>query len=865
MIRTHKPTGHHWTCASHFQQSKQYRNLDAQDWDPPHAKALVTDPDDKLPVASRVAKRQKVETLANDFLEGKPLFISSACANGLELTATVDKVLFEKKLDWDELVDDYDPDLWADGEDGWTALRKRSKARAVLKSTRTRSKSSRQSAVSRTVEASRVVETPFAPGRRLSTTLRPKVSTAPSEDALARAAELRARKVSLVAKTAERPEALLPVIGQVTHSAPPTARATSSFRQCTSSRPFDPTTPAETTMADELRLSRTDSPSHRPRAFTLPVESFSSETTVEDELEQLAPSEPITYDSTAMELCTAEQNIPSSHLAATTAPTARSQSTAIASKMNSTWTPINDKQAQRPNDMLNTHGAISSGFDLLSTTTSVAASSAMKLAKTPKTRSAAKSTPQGTARSPHKKATLTPGDDRESSQRSNQSRLTSSFKTSKSEHITVEKSQNGSTPFVYRKKTRASKDKDANSTDDEFAPDEQRRSLPSAQVTPKPRSSSAFPSVSAAPPTLDKSFEQVSSLGPALNMALVGEHVNKKLPNSPGSARRSSSVKKALRSEMRLSGADLSRAPGEPSSSQPMEDDNNSPATAGVYEDHSAATRQVSKRRSIGQWPGTQVLLSKAQHDLFMSPDKVTIATAAAPSELEDHSHLTELDQPGDMRRPLRQLSQECLPGTQALMNDWSPWSTVKKAKPGKRASFAPSPLVAKDKSSPVGTVERSLRSGSKTSLPTGRLPEAKQRRSSLRFSTSTAETPLPPQRKEPANTASEITTSRSTDLSAVSPNRNGAMSQSIYGPTPGTAASKNITFDFSAISFATTAARDVTDLDDSMADWDAHDQASSFHNAQRPSSGPSPEAMMNELATEFLSTADIDGVLGKL
>ena len=77
MIRTHKPTGHHWTCASHFQQSKQYRNLDAQDWHAPSAKTLVADPDDDLPTSLRVAKRRRVEQLANDFLEGQPLFISS--------------------------------------------------------------------------------------------------------------------------------------------------------------------------------------------------------------------------------------------------------------------------------------------------------------------------------------------------------------------------------------------------------------------------------------------------------------------------------------------------------------------------------------------------------------------------------------------------------------------------------------------------------------------------------------------------------------------------------------------------------------------------------------------------------------------
>jgi hypothetical protein len=49
------------------------------------------------------------------------------------------------------------------------------------------------------------------------------------------------------------------------------------------------------------------------------------------------------------------------------------------------------------------------------------------------------------------------------------------------------------------------------------------------------------------------------------------------------------------------------------------------------------------------------------------------------------------------------------------------------------------------------------------------------------------------------------------------------------------------------------------------MADWSSHDKISFLHNAQRTSVDPPPEEVLADMATEFLSTADIDGVLGKV
>lgn len=844
MIRTHRPSGHHWTCASHFQQSKQYRNLDAHDWHAPSAKTLVADPDDDLPASMRVAKRRKVEQLANDFLEGQPLFISSAIANGPDLTATVDKVLFEKRLTWDELLEDHDEDLWADGEDGWAMLRKRRKARAALKKSRSQSRDPRRSTRSHIDAVPQISEAIQVPDSCPPARVRQNISLAPSEEALTMAAKLRARKGSLLAKTAERPELLLPPTGQFSQSAPPTARATSSFKQCSSSRPFNPNTPAETTMADELRLSRTDSPSHRPRAFIMPVESFSSETTVEDP--STGEGEPTATGSTAMELCTAEQNIVSSigvTPSVTNGIAAYSSLPANPGKTQSTWTPINENRSH------------------------LIATNASGSAKTPRVRSAEKASPQATKSRSQRKTGNTPASLESYSHRRSQSRLTSSFKASKSEFIAVEKSQNGTTPFVYRKKSKASKDADSRSPSNSPGKNGRRqspRSTESSGVTHNDQH--VLPSVSAAPPTLDLSFMQDSSFAPALNMALVDEHINRRLPNSPGSARRSSSVKRALRSEMRLSGADLSRAPGELSSSQPHEALEQPSHSRSVQGSVSAGTNHesYSNRTSTGQWPGTQVLLSRAQHDLFMSPDKLALAQAISPSEIrQDHVDSSEVPQLYTERAPLRQLSQEHLPGTQALMDNWSPWSTVKKSKPGKRASFVPSPLVGKNMVSPGDTSERSLSLGVRQAQVPERVHNIKQRRSSLRFATSTTETPLP-QRKAVADSTLPVATSHSTEASIQSPSASHAFSQSLYGRTQADT-SPGINLDFTSLSFAATAAQPITDADGSMADWSSHDKISFLHNAQRTSVDPLPETVLADVATEFLSTADIDGVMGRV
>jgi hypothetical protein len=347
-------------------------------------------------------------------------------------------------------------------------------------------------------------------------------------------------------------------------------------------------------------------------------------------------------------------------------------------------------------------------------------------------------------------------------------------------------------------------------------------------------------------------------------MTLVDEHINKKLPRDADPARHSSSVKKALRAEMRLSGADLSRAPDEPSSSQPSEHVEEREEIYLNSPSHDYGHNSRSKKRSTGEWQGTQVLLSRAQQDLFVSPEKAELShIAASPvvsrNEATDSSMRHQSQDIASTRQPLCQPSQEYLPGTQALIDKWSPWSTTKKVKPNKRTSFAPSPLAAR---APANIpTKHSLKSKNQPDPDfIERIQDTaiKQRRSSLRFSTSTstAESPVHSQRATPLHAPATITASRSTPSPSIGKH---ATSQSIYGPTQPDATSPEINLDLTNVSFAATAMQPpVACFDDTtiVTDWGSNVD---FAKYQQGSAEPLAETVLADVASTFLDTGHFD------
>ncbi|KAI7301307.1 hypothetical protein KC315_g16716 [Hortaea werneckii] len=282
------------------------------------------------------------------------------------------------------------------------------------------------------------------------------------------------------------------------------------------------------------------------------------------------------------------------------------------------------------------------------------------------------------------------------------------------------------------------------------------------------------------------------------DLSLMEEHMNSKLPQDPGSTGRSSGVKRALRKSMEEAGAIFDHVVGSPVSSQaktssgpdelgskpPLLETAARSSTArsegletqagqaqkesqdsGTSNDNLShqdlhSTGEMARRETSNgtqePWLGTQNMLYQAQRDLFVSPMKLpgtpslnldeTFASTAPPAESAN-------------RPPLRELSQENLPSTQAMMNAWSPWTAMKKPRAAQEplpAGAADSPLVP----TPLNRPQNKSVSDLKPPKPTAAEPAQgqtgpKHKRSSLRFSTNPTSPTRPSSRLDFAITKS--------------------------------------------------------------------------------------------------------------
>ncbi|KAK3638650.1 hypothetical protein LTR56_012956 [Elasticomyces elasticus] len=300
------------------------------------------------------------------------------------------------------------------------------------------------------------------------------------------------------------------------------------------------------------------------------------------------------------------------------------------------------------------------------------------------------------------------------------------------------------TPFMFRKRTTRSKGK-ASMDDTTIAglSTKQRRPMKflSSEDGPLKRAEAG---VSAEAPILDVSFGN-DSFAPRLNLALADEHPNAVLPGEPKSVGRSSVTKRAIRHELAEGGAEISRIEGELASSQ-IEglDEARALSFSAIRNVHAENVRHDAENHPSEapaaesvqtQWPGTQQLLHQAHDDFFKSPEKKNNhPTDHAVGTPDASSAGTRSAPPTTRREPLRTLSQETvvpmpLPSTQAMQEAWSPWSTVKKQKGVPVRVAGPSPTVT---------------SGRKSARLSNRsVVDAERRRSSLRFSTSTTDSPV--------------------------------------------------------------------------------------------------------------------------
>ncbi|KAI7234814.1 hypothetical protein KC330_g4638 [Hortaea werneckii] len=271
------------------------------------------------------------------------------------------------------------------------------------------------------------------------------------------------------------------------------------------------------------------------------------------------------------------------------------------------------------------------------------------------------------------------------------------------------------------------------------------------------------------------------------DLSLMEEHMNSKLPQDSGSTTRSSGVKRALRKSMEEAGAIFDHAAISPASSQvdshPAPDEQalgipllrtaacSSAARAeGLKTQASHAqqesqdsgtsnddighqtlrsTAEIARRETLSgtqePWLGTQNMLYQAQRDLFTSPEKPT----GTPSlNLDETFASTAPPAESANRPPLRELSQENLPSTQAMMNAWSPWTAVKKPRAAQESlptGAADSPLVPTLLNRPQNKSVSDLKQSKPNVEPAQGQTGRKNKRSSLRFSSKNTTSPTHP------------------------------------------------------------------------------------------------------------------------
>lgn len=898
MIRTHRPRGHIWTHASAFQQTEEFRNIRYEDCITPTSRILVPGPDEVLPGPERAANRRRIEKLADDFLNGDPLFISSArpCPDSLKATIAWNKKSSnEPKFVMPVVNRSNEPSaVWEDVEDDAVVLRRAATSKTTDAGYHAAFPLGKQDVTEVQAQAS------CGRTRRLKAA---KLTVGPSDEALKMAAALRARRVyranSEVPGSSRRSSRLLELMADdgKPRSEPRTDamnydRRTSSWLSRRKSHTIS--TYAEYDSGDELRLSRIETPSpsiqcrrplsssrtvHEPSprlqsthsgaiqetlsesdtASSLPEETASgSESSERKGSYHTAPA--VTEDHT--QDYTTQQD--SGLQEYSQAHTLRSHGIPITQ---ASWASVNEQtptgcEAASPHDPTSAPALakpVSAIQRSLHESAKLRSGKATRTTRLTSNSAKADQSPywgRRTRSSTYQGSSQTAG---ATSLSVDQQRYMGGFR---SVYTSEEAAANGSTPFMFRKRESELQSADNTRPGGDNAQRKQkgrrRVTFPSSVDTP----GSANPGerrvqdhpVDSNPPILDVSFEHDSSFAPKLNMALVDEHLNSVLPSAPGSSRTPSAVKKALRRELKNSGADFTRCASEsPPSSQQAEEE----PMQGNSNEASAPERAAPSQF----WPGTQVLLDQAQHDLFTSPEKQAVSAernhAATPT---DDARLHEEPTPVTMREPLKQLSQasqDPMPSTQQLMEQFQGFSTVKKPRGTYKESPLPTPTNVGRDQRRFGKARASSTMPSITPASLEPIHASERRSSSLRFSVSSTEQPAASSKRQQQTPAQQPTTDLATAGTAtpvpVSIRRSSSISaiKSSAVETPQLAAA------------STNEKSNLPSQSSSSAQY-----LPSFQAAQREPSqlrDPDLDRTVDELTTELLWMKDLEGVLSQV
>ncbi|KAI6862625.1 hypothetical protein KC343_g8029 [Hortaea werneckii] len=841
MIKTHKPRGHFWTNASVFQQSKEIRNINYEDCTPPATSILSQDPEDDLRPSERAAKRRRIETLADNFLNGEPLKLSCCRPTPASLKAAVEgneRSRKGQKWTWPEYEFSEDEnELWVDLDDSWPQIRQpkpkhsaRGNSRPGIPKCKTAEPATRRSDMDThsLMEVEEAQSTCKAVPRRTV----PKLSTQPSSEALSIAAALRNRNIHRAASEipprldsssqGNTPEEI--AVGS--QSAPTPAARPRYFRTrkpagtewlLRRNTVLHEVSPDES--VDELGRSTMGATPSRTQGEALvpgPGQEIEGLPELQQQVLQPVALGPGKSSADPLSLSFSQKMAAAAQEAGNRSP--RSSHTAIGGTSKGSQLAYRHSQDDSETRMLNKYGLSGSSR---TSWHAVNEGSSIPVANESSAAGVDEATPSpGTVRNDPedltegdngskkgRRATSTRKSAGSSRRQSDRSRAPISEGTDEvrrldpttARHGYTESgsAQEGGTPFMFRKKRGSKSDPpmaDPVSKGDKSA--QTRKSMQSA--TSKGISGAVinhqegdgeinFPGA----PQYNLKLKPYDSPTKEPDLSLMEEHMNSKLPQDPGSTERSSGVKRALRKSMEEAGATFDHVAVSPASSRAKTSPVSGELEPGISALGTAArsslarsealeaqedrdqhawqdsgtsnndtgrtslrgTAENARRETLNgsqePWLGTQNMLYQAQRDLFISPEKPT----GTPSlNLDETFASTAPPAESTNRPPLRELSQENLPSTQAMMNAWSPWTAMKKPRAAQEplpVAAGDSPLVPTPLSRPPNKSVSDLKQQNPTSGSAHGETGSKNRRSSLRFSSTNTVSPAQPSRLE--------------------------------------------------------------------------------------------------------------------
>ena len=816
MFKTHKPRGYSWTHASAFQQTKEFRDISYYECAAPTSRALTPNSDAVLSEGERRRKRRRIEKLADDFLNGQPLFISSArpCSEALKTTITWNqKSSTEPKFEFAQSTVPHEPSaLWQDVDDN-DAILGRHYTGSVDIHTRVKAKVSTLPAGSVDGDLEQpVLQAIPRPPRGLESA---NISTGPSSDALRKAAALRARKAYQVGR--EEEESPEPELASA-------RRLRNSDKKVELKRPKEwlswkehivvtaKSDYYEEECLDELRLSRIETPTNPPgrtrsSALSQHVARLvvSNQSRSGQDLDSDSPPVIVTPRiSETINLLPDESHDPE-HLVHDQANNACIESNSYHTAHEDTNIHSNDDQEGDNDEIRNGHSQTrllkSQGFEGASPTS---------------WRAVNQSQPQQCVNPMH---ASTDSRQSESAVGGNSTipvpPSTSARPRRSARHDVASQAQ---TVTQHRRPPTRPRDQAVYKTEPAsgLSPFKWRRKVtfPSSDeiiVEPRPKQAKA---------ANDKNVSQSAPVTPATTTPQLSS--NQPAPSAQVDAAHSSPV---LTSHTPANGAGITML-----------------------------------QQSLPEtWAGTQAMLLKAQQDLVTSPEKPDHTPAAVKDQdfmtVDNESQCKPASQKSD-REPLKQLSQEPIPSTQAMIGDFVGFSTVKKPwRDGPRESIDSPSVLLRAK-------EAKIRPTDITSPDTSERHDQsiQSRPSGLRFSMDSVESSLQSTNINEAPSPSSPIIRRGADWSSTdvatsskkSGSRNAAIKSSpIQQQVPTTPAEAEREEKSQSHSFSTTAA---------LPSFQAAQAWSSLPLSQEEDSNI--DQTIEELTTYLLDTTDMQGVL---